>query len=109
MDKKIALSAAGALAMTATAAVSALFLTFGQGATAAPATAPADIVTEYQVVTVDEQALPISNATDVVTIPSAQAEPEPTPSYENDDEAYGDHDDEDHDEDEYGHEEDDDD
>ena len=42
MDKLTALSAAGALAMTSVAAVSALFLTIGQGATASsPDPAPA--------------------------------------------------------------------
>ncbi len=53
MNKKTALSAAGALAMTSAAGVTALFLTIGQGASAAPTPAvPAtpEVVTEYQVV-----------------------------------------------------------
>jgi hypothetical protein len=56
MDKSTALSAAGALAMTSVAAVSALFLTISQGATASspdPAPAMPVVVTEYQLIPVD--------------------------------------------------------
>jgi hypothetical protein len=111
MDKLTALSAAGALAMTSVAAVSALFLTIGQGATASspdPAPAMPVVVTEYQVIPVDaNDPIVVTPATTAANTPSrtvyeidyVQAEPAPT---------YTDYDD-DHDEDHDEYEEEDDD
>lgn len=58
MERSTALSAAGALTVTAAAAVSALFLTVDRGAADAsepttPAVAESEVVTQYEVVTVD--------------------------------------------------------
>lgn len=58
MERSTALSAAGALTLTAAAAVSALFLTVDRGAADAsepttPAVAESEVVTQYEVVTVD--------------------------------------------------------
>lgn len=119
MDRKIALSAAGALAMTTAAGVLALSMTVGQASTADPAPAPADVTTEYQVVRV-----PASELADLTTTTISAGEivyevvyeEAPAPAY--DDEAYEDHDDDEYetageyedDDDEYSeHEEDDDD
>ena len=62
MDRKTALSAAGALTLTAVAAVSALFITMGAGVDSAdepttPVVAEPEVVTEYEVVQVDPSRL----------------------------------------------------
>jgi len=119
MDKKTALSAAGALAMTSAAAVSALFLTIGQGATASPEpTTPVvpDVVTEYQVVQVEPDPDVVSTASTAVAtsvprtiyeIEYVQEAPVAAAIYADDheeseyDDEYEDEDDEHEDDDEY--------
>ncbi len=90
MDRKIALSAAGALAMTTAAGVVALSMTVGQAATADPAPLPANITTEYEVVQVPASELAdltttTTSAGDVVYEIVYQDAPAPAVAYEDDD------------------------
>ncbi len=106
MERKTALSTAAALTMTSAAAVSALFLTFDQGAGAQDE--PVPVVTEYQVVTAEPDPAGTAPGTTIHEIEyvlpadtgSAMAAPH---DYEDDD--HDDYEEDDHDE----HEEDDDD
>lgn len=118
MDRKTALSTAGALTMTASAAVAALFMTVGTTSADPGAEAP-DVVTEYQVVAVDDIGLDAAGGTTVREIEYVQAAPAVTDfamdasdqyedhdEYEDDDRyEYDEYDDDEHDE----HEDDDDD
>ncbi len=109
MDKSTALSAAGALAMTSVAAVSALFLTIGQGATASspdPAPATPVVVTEYQVIPVDaNDPVVVAPSTTAAATPSrtvyeidyVQAEPAPTYTDDEHDEDHDEYEEEDDD------------
>ena len=81
MDRKTALSAAGALTLTAVAAVSALFVTMDAGADAgneptAPVVAQPEVVTEYEVVAVEPTSP--ESAPDVDAV-SMEGEPEDHP------------------------------
>lgn len=93
MDRKIALSAAGALAMTTAAGILALSMTVGQTSTADPAPAPAAVTTEYQVVQVraselaDLTTTTISPGEIVYEIVYEEA-PAPAVTYEDHDDEY---------------------
>lgn len=68
MDRKTALSAASALAMTTAAGVLALTATVGQSASSSPGPTPTEIVTEYQVV----QVSPDQTITTTTVAPTAR-------------------------------------
>lgn len=103
MDRKIALSAAGALAMTTAAGVLAISMTVGQSTGSAPDPV---LTTEYQVVQVN----PDQSITTTTVAPTARTVYEieyveettqsAMPAYEDDDhDEYEDHDESEHEED----------
>ena len=100
MNRKTALGTAGALTLTSAAAVSALFLTIGNGETATAETTTPGVVTEY-VIADSPAASP--TASTIYEIEYIEG-PSPTPTVDTYDDEYADDDeddDEDDDDDEY--------
>lgn len=99
MDRKTALGTAGALTLTSAAAVSALFLTIGNGGTATAETTTPGVVTEY-VIADSPAASP--TASTIYEIEYIEG-PSPTPTVDTYDDEYADEYDEyeDDDDDEY--------